>query len=292
MRRTEKGNNHAMSINPFIWLQHAVPQHLLSRGAGTLASSELPWLKDLLIRRFIEFYKVPMDEAQRPASHYRSFNDFFTRALKPGVRPLGDAAEHIVCPADGAVSQLGEIRGGRIVQAKGQDFSAAELLGGDKDLAGQFEGGSFITIYLSPSDYHRVHMPVAGALERSIYIPGDLFSVNTATAEGVDRLFSRNERMAAIFGTGSGRVASIMVGAMIVASVETVWSGLIQPHGKKIIHSAFAEGEHQFAAGDEMGRFLLGSTVILLFEAGKIAWRDDLGPLDTVRMGEAIARKL
>ncbi|WP_114521381.1 archaetidylserine decarboxylase [Altererythrobacter sp. ZODW24] len=280
-----------MSTNPFIWLQHILPQHLLSRGTGSLASSESPWLKNLLIRRFIAAYDVQMDEALRPASEYRSFNDFFTRALKPGARPLADASTSILCPADGAVSQLGKIEDGRIVQAKGQSYTAAELLGGDEALAAKFEGGSFITIYLSPSDYHRVHTPVAGSLVRTDYIPGDLFSVNTATAADVPRLFSRNERLSSIFDTPVGQVANVMVGAMIVASIETVWSGLVQPHGKRVINSRFKRGEHDFAAGDEMGRFLLGSTAILLFEPGKVQWREDLKPLDTVRMGESIARK-
>ncbi len=281
-----------MSSNPFIWLQHVLPQHLLSRGAGSLASSEAPWLKDLLIRRFITAYDVQMDEAQRPVSEYCSFNDFFTRALKPGARPLADAASHILCPADGAVSQLGIIEDGRIMQAKGQSYTAEELLGGDGALASDFEGGSFITIYLSPSDYHRVHMPVSGALQQTTYIPGDLFSVNTATAAEVPRLFSRNERLSSVFAADTGQMASVMVGAMIVASIETVWGGLVQPHGKHVVTTDFAAGKHDLVAGDEMGRFLLGSTVILLFEPGKIAWREGLKPLDKVRMGEAIARKL
>ncbi len=280
-----------MSTNPFIWLQHILPQHLLSRGAGSLASSENRRLKDMLIRRFIDAYDVQMDEAQRPVSEYRSFNDFFTRALKPGMRPLADGASDILCPADGAVSQLGTIKDGRIMQAKGQSYTAAELLGGDDALAAGFEGGSFITIYLSPSDYHRVHMPVAGQLQHTAYIPGDLFSVNTATAADVPRLFSRNERLSSVFATDTGRMASVMVGAMIVASIETVWSGLVQPHGKQVVTTDFTAGEHDFSAGDEMGRFLLGSTVILLFEPGKIAWREGLKPLDKVRMGEGIAKK-
>lgn len=281
-----------MSTNPFIWLQHVLPQHLLSRGAGSLASSETPWLKDLLIRRFITAYDAQMNEAQRPVSEYRSFNDFFTRALKPGARPLADAATSILCPADGAVSQLGQIEDGRIMQAKGQSYTATELLGGDAQLATKFGGGSFITIYLSPSDYHRVHMPVSGKLQQTTYIPGDLFSVNTATAADVPRLFSRNERLSSVFASDLGQVASVMVGAMIVASIETVWGGLVQPHGKHVSTEDFGAGEHNLAAGDEMGRFLLGSTVILLFEPGKIAWRDGLKPLDKVRMGDAIARRL
>lgn len=282
-----------MANRPFIWLQHLAPQHILSRLAGSLASSRIPWLRDMLIRRFIRAYDVDMDQAERPPSDYSCFNDFFTRALKPGARPLADGREHILCPADGAISQLGRIEDGRILQAKGQSYSAAELLGGDAALAARFDGGHFITIYLSPSDYHRVHMPAAGKLRETTYIPGDLFSVNTATAAAVPRLFARNERLACIFDTARGTAASVMVGAMIVASIETVWSGLVKPHGRQVIRTAYPEDTApQLEAGEEMGRFLLGSTVILLFEPGKIEWLDGLKPLDTIRMGQALARKI
>ncbi len=274
-------------------LQHVLPQHALSRFAGWFASSERPWLRDRLIQRFAEAYNVDMDQAERPLGEYRSFNDFFTRALKPGMRPLADARSQVLCPADGAVSQLGRIENGRIFQAKGQSYTAAELLGGDTDLAEKFEGGSFITIYLSPSDYHRVHMPVDGTLRQTAYIPGDLFSVNTVTAENVDRLFSRNERLSSVFDTPVGAMASVMVGAMIVASIETVWGGLIKPHQKQIVRSDFvSEGQAgvQLNAGDEMGRFLLGSTVVLLFESDRVEWSDELKPLSVVRMGQSLGR--
>ncbi|MDN3646703.1 archaetidylserine decarboxylase [Pontixanthobacter aestiaquae] len=261
--------------------------------AGRFASSERPWLRDRLIRRFVKAYHVDMEQAERPLGKYRSFNDFFTRALKPGMRPLADAGSQVLCPADGAVSQLGRIENGRIFQAKGQSYTAAELLGGDTDLAAKFEGGSFITIYLSPSDYHRVHMPVDGTLRQTAYIPGDLFSVNTVTAENVDRLFSRNERLSSVFDTPVGAMASVMVGAMIVASIETVWGGLVKPHQKQIVRGNFAtDGENavKLNAGDEMGRFLLGSTVVLLFEPGQVEWADDLKPLSVVRMGQSLGR--
>ncbi len=281
-----------MANSPFIWLQHLAPQHGLSRLAGSLASSRVPWLKNMLIRRFIRAYNVDMDQAERPASEYTCFNDFFTRALIPEARPIADIRDHVLCPADGAISQVGRIEDGRILQAKGQSYTAAELLGGDIELAERFDGGNFMTIYLSPSDYHRVHMPVAGTLSETSYIPGDLFSVNTATAAAVPRLFARNERLACVFDTSQGRVASVMVGAMIVASIETVWSGLVKPHGKQVIRTTFAESEApQLDAGAEMGRFLLGSTVILLFEPGKIKWLADLRAGDIVRMGQVIARK-
>ena len=279
--------------SPFIWLQHIAPQHMLTRIAGKFASSESPWLRDRMIRRFIKAYNVDMAQADRPEGEYRSFNDFFTRALKPGSRPLADGSQRVLCPADGAVSQLGTIEQGRIVQAKGQSYTAAELLGGDDQLAKKFEGGSFITIYLSPSDYHRVHMPVAGTLDHTTYIPGDLFSVNTATAQSVPRLFSRNERLSCVFDTPRGAVASVMVGAMIVASIETVWGGLVQPHGKSVIRTDFPQAGQNapsFAAGDEMGRFLLGSTVILLFEPGTVEWSEGLEPLTVVRMGQSLGK--
>ncbi|NMW32447.1 phosphatidylserine decarboxylase [Altererythrobacter sp. RZ02] len=275
----------------FIWLQYILPQHGLSKLAGAVARSERPWLRDRLIGKFIQSYKVNMAEAERPEGQYRNFNDFFTRALKPDARPLADATTSVLCPADGAVSQIGSIEDGRIFQAKGQSYSAVELLGGDAELAQRFEGGNFATIYLSPSDYHRVHMAAAGTLESTTYVPGDLFSVNTVTAENVPRLFARNERLSSVFATPRGAMASVMVGAMIVASIETVWGGLVTPHQKRVATQTFGSGVSQpqiFEAGDEMGRFLLGSTVILLFEPGAMAWDDALVSGSVVRMGQAL----
>jgi phosphatidylserine decarboxylase len=232
-----------------------------------------------------------MSEAAEPASAYPSFNAFFTRALRPGSRALADAARFVLSPADGAVSQAGPIAGGRIVQAKAHNYSVAELLGGDEEEAARFEGGRFATIYLSPRDYHRVHMPTDGRLAATRYVPGDLFSVNAVTAEGVENLFARNERLACLFDTPLGQMASVMVGAMIVAGIETVWSGRIAPHGRAVERREFTRGP-VFTAGDEMGRFYLGSTVVLLFEPGRIEWLDTLVPGGTVRMGQAIARRL
>jgi phosphatidylserine decarboxylase len=276
----------------FIALQHLVPQHGLSRFAGGLATSEAPWLRDMLIRRFVAAYGVNLDEAARGIGEFESFNDFFTRELKPGARPLADAAKFILSPADGAVSQLGSIAGGRIIQAKGRDYSVAEILGGGAEDAARFEGGRFITIYLSPKDYHRVHMPARGTLAKTSYIPGDLFSVNTATAEGVDRLFARNERLSCRFDGPDGHFASIMVGAMIVAGIDTVWPNQFRTHADAPVHEDFAQQGRSFAAGDEMGRFYLGSTAVLLFEPGRVAWRADLKAGDPLRMGEAIAQRL
>jgi len=221
-----------------------------------------------------------------------SFNDFFTRELKPGARPLADASQFILSPADGAVSQLGPITGGRIIQAKGRDYSVAEILGCGAEEAARFEGGRFITIYLSPKDYHRVHMPAAGTLAATSYIPGDLYSVNVATAAGVDRLFARNERLSCRFDGPDGHFASIMVGAMIVAGIDTVWPNTFRTHAGAPVHEDFAGAGHDFAAGDEMGRFHLGSTVVLLFEPGRIEWLDGLGPGVPLRMGQALARRL
>lgn len=275
----------------FIALQHIAPQHALSRFAGSLATSETPWLRDMLIRRFVAAYGVDLNEAARGIGEFASFNDFFTRELKPGARPLADAAQHILSPADGAVSQLGPVSGGRIIQAKGRDYSVAEILGCGSDEAARFEGGSFMTIYLSPKDYHRVHMPASGTLAATSYIPGDLFSVNTATAAGVDRLFARNERLSCRFDGPDGHFASIMVGAMIVAGIDTVWPNQFRTHTDAPVHEDFARQGRTFKAGDEMGRFYLGSTVVLLFEPGRVEWRADLKPGEPLRMGEAIAAR-
>ncbi|MBX7532702.1 archaetidylserine decarboxylase [Qipengyuania sp. 1XM1-15A] len=278
--------------SPFIWLQHVLPHHAISRGAGAIGSSEVPWLKNLLIRRFIDAYDVDMSEAARSVEQFKSFNDFFTRELKPGMRPLADASAHILSPADGAVSQIGRIEEDRIFQAKGRHFTATQLLGGDAEAAKRFEGGSFATIYLSPRDYHRVHMPAAGTLKSTTYVPGDLFSVNQVTAENVDGLFAKNERLACLFEGPDGLFANVMVGAMIVAGIETVWSGLVETHNPKLVREDFSGGQHTFAAGDEMGRFILGSTAVLLFEPGKVEWDESLKPGDAVRMGQAIGKRL
>ncbi|MFM7403872.1 MAG: archaetidylserine decarboxylase [Erythrobacter sp.] len=275
----------------FIALQHILPQHALSRLAGKLAASQTPWLRDALIRRFVASYGVDLSQAARKVGQFTSFNDFFTRELAPGMRPLADPAQFVLSPADGAVSQLGPVSGGRIIQAKGRDYSVAEILGCGAAEAARFEGGSFMTIYLSPKDYHRVHMPAAGTLAMTRYVPGDLFSVNTATAAGVDLLFARNERLVCRFDGPDGHFASIMVGAMIVAGIDTVWPNAFRTHAAAPVDEDFADKPLALAAGEEMGRFYLGSTVVLLFEPGRVAWRDDLKPGDPLRMGEAIGRR-
>ena len=274
----------------FIILQYLLPQHLLSRLVGKLAECRLPWLKNLLIRRFITQYKVDMSEAVDSAPEaYANFNAFFTRALKDGARPIADAP--VVCPADGAISQLGEINRGRIFQAKGQDYSLQTLLGDDKALTAEFDGGSFATIYLSPRDYHRVHMPADGTLRSMTYVPGKLFSVNTTTAENVRSLFARNERAICVFDTEFGPMAMILVGAMIVAGIETVWDGQVAPPPRQLTTRSYPQEAPTLKKGEEMGRFKLGSTVILLFGKDKIDWLDKFEALTPTRLGEALAER-
>ncbi|HET8711817.1 MAG TPA: archaetidylserine decarboxylase [Spongiibacteraceae bacterium] len=273
----------------FIASQYLLPHHLLSRAIGRLAASETPWLKNAFINWFARRYNIDMSLAANPdLASYSSFNAFFTRALRDGARPIDDAANSIVCPADGAVSQAGRIENGRILQAKGQWYSALELVGGDAALASAFNEGSFATIYLSPRDYHRVHMPLTGKLQRTIYIPGDLFSVNQTTADNVPRLFARNERLVCVFDTACGPVAVILVGAMIVAAIETVWAGQVAPGSTRTIRSAVPTTPIELDKGAEMGRFKLGSTVVLLFGKDATTLSDTLCAGAAVQMGQRI----
>ncbi len=280
----------------FIAFQHVVPQHLLSRLVGKLADCRTPWVKNTFIQWFAKNYQINMSEAREETpTNYPSFNAFFTRELKEGARPVVQAHGAIASPADGAISQLGHIDHGRIFQAKGRGYSLATLLGGDQKRASQFINGEFATIYLSPRDYHRVHMPVSGTLTHTTYVPGDLFSVNQTTAEGVDQLFARNERLIAYFNTEYGPMAMVLVGAMIVAGIETVWSGQEAPRLKRPIHTPFnnpASEPVQLKKGEEMGRFKLGSTVILLFGKDKVAWASQLEATSAVCLGEQIATAL
>ena len=274
----------------FIFLQHILPQHLLSRWVGWLARLEHPvWLKNWLVHVFIRHFGVNMAEAADPdPTRYPSFNAFFTRPLREGARPLAQA--DILCPADGAISQLGAIEGGRIFQAKGQSFSAWELLGGDTERAPLFDGGRFATIYLSPRDYHRVHMPLAGRLTASRYIPGDLYSVNQVTAANVPRLFARNERLVCHFDTEVGPMAMVLVGAMIVAGIETVWAGQVAPPPDRPVEVDYLKLPAAVALekGAEMGRFMLGSTVILLFPRDSVSWDESYGAGVATRLGEKL----
>jgi len=275
----------------FIILQYILPQHLLSRLVGKLAETQIPWLKDLLISRFIAQYNVDMNEAADPDyRNYQNFNAFFTRALKDGARPIATGAQDIACPADGAISQLGQIIDGRIFQAKGQDYSLLQLLGGDREAAALFSGGSFATVYLSPRDYHRVHMPLAGTLQSMTYIPGALFSVNTTTAENVQGLFARNERAVCLFETEAGPMAVILVGALIVAGIETAWDGQIAPPPSGIKTTDYRKGAREIflEKGEEMGRFKLGSTAIVLFGKDQVQWAEKFSATIPTRLGEVL----
>jgi phosphatidylserine decarboxylase len=279
----------------FIIFQYIVPQQLLSRLAGKVADCEWPWLKNLFIDWFIQHYQVNMQEAAEPKPYnYKHFNAFFTRELRPGARPVIDGDNTIACPADGAISQLGDIKNGRIFQAKGQKYDLTELLGGDETIATTFQDGKFATIYLSPKDYHRVHMPMTGKLKTMIYIPGDLFSVNSTTADNVPRLFARNERAVCIFETEIGPMAIVLVGAMIVAGIETVWAGQVAPLKRQISTHQYMSKQKTITLkkGDEMGRFKLGSTAIVLFGAGVMDWQSQLQAGSPTRMGELLGNTL
>lgn len=280
-----------------ITLQYLLPKHFVSRLVGKLAAAELGGVTTWFIKKFIAQYKVQMAEAIEPAPEsYKTFNAFFTRALKDGVRPLFADDNYIVHPVDGTVSQRGPIEQGRIIQAKGHDYSSLALLGDQADVAARFDDGDFATIYLAPSDYHRIHMPVAGTLSKMIYVPGELFSVNPLTAQHVPGLFARNERVVAIFETEIGPMAMVLVGATIVASIETVWAGTVTPPtGKKVFVWDYdtdgADAIH-LEKGAEMGRFKLGSTVVMLFEKDALnSFVDEVVPGATTRMGQAFAKK-
>lgn len=277
----------------FITSQYLLPQHLLSRLAGGLANCTWSWVKNPFINWFVKRYQVDMSQAVEPdPTAYRCFNDFFTRALLPDARPLDAGEASILCPADGAISQLGKIEHGRIFQAKGQSFSVLELLGGNPAHAEQFQGGEFATVYLSPSDYHRVHMPLGGTLREMIYVPGKLFSVNQTTAENVPELFARNERVVCLFDTDAGPMAVVLVGAMIVASVETVWAGLVAPPQRQLRSEAYGHSAPELERGAEMGRFKLGSTAIVLFAPGRARWDEHLTAGSLVRMGQKMGERL
>lgn len=281
-----------MNDKLFIKLQKIVPQHGLSRLVGALAKSEVGFIKNTFIQWFVKRYNVDMSLAiEENPKAYKSFNDFFTRAIKPEARPIDQNSLSIVCPADGAISQLGDIVDGRIFQAKGQDYTSLELLGGDQGLADEFEGGKFATVYLSPRDYHRVHMPYGGKLRRMVSVPGELYSVNTTTAENIPRLFARNERAVAIFDTEIGPMAVVLVGAMIVAGIETVWDGEVAPFAsREIADSNYPYQDIQLAKGDEMGRFKLGSTAIVLFAKDQVEWSKKYSAGTPTKMGEILGR--
>ncbi|URI09669.1 archaetidylserine decarboxylase [Aquincola tertiaricarbonis] len=271
--------------------QYLLPKQALTRFAGRVASAQAGGTTTALIRWFIGKYGVNMAEAADPdPAHYPSFNEFFTRALKPGARPLADA--DWVCPVDGAISQFGDIQRDQIFQAKGHAYSTTALVGGDAALAAQFEHGHFATIYLSPKDYHRIHMPCEGRLRRMIHVPGDLFSVNPTTARGVPGLFARNERVVCVFDTPHGPFVQVLVGATIVGSMATVWHGVVNPpRTGQLREWTYADGQVTLAQGAEMGRFLLGSTVVLLWPRGTLRFNPVWAPAGPVRMGQPMASK-
>ncbi len=277
----------------FILFQHLFPQHALSRLVGGLARSTWPPFKNTFIKWFIRRYKVNMEEAlSRDPNTYPCFNDFFTRALKPGMRPISSDHTLIVSPADGVINQSGRITKGRLIQAKGRDFSLTQLLGDSEERAKPFIDGCFATVYLSPQDYHRVHMPISGTLKEMVFIPGKLFSVNQLTAASVPDLFARNERVVSVFDTERGPMVMVLVGAMIVASVDTVWAGNVCPSGRQVCVTNYANQlpPIQIERGAEMGRFKLGSTVVVLFGSDAVELMEDLAAGKRVQLGEAIAR--
>ncbi len=269
--------------------QYVLPKQALTSFAGWVAGKERGSVTTWIIRRFVAKYGVDMGEAlESDVSRYASFNDFFTRALKPGARPIASSA--LISPVDGAISQFGPIKGDQIFQAKGHSYGTKALVGGDAALAARFDHGSFATIYLSPKDYHRIHMPCDGVLERMIYVPGDLFSVNPTTARGVPGLFARNERVVCVFATAKGPFVLVLVGATIVGSMATVWHGVINPpRGGTVREWRYDDRTIALKKGEEMGRFLLGSTVVMLFPAPALAFAADWAPARPVRLGEPMA---
>lgn len=276
-------------------LQYLLPQHTLSRLMGKLANSHYAPLKNFMIRHYVQFYKVDMSEALEPdITSYSNFNNFFIRHLRPDARPIANDMQTIISPADGTISQIGNITDGRIIQAKNYDYSVLDLLGGDAARAETFRDGNFMTAYLSPRDYHRVHMPISGTLKEMIYVPGKLFSVQPATVERIDNLFARNERMIAMFNTELGPMAMIMVGAINVASIHTAWHGQVTPPATRAIQNWRYPNTMNIhlKRADEMGYFQLGSTVIVLFAKNAIQWTPDLTAGNIIKFGQAIAKRL
>lgn len=273
--------------------QYLLPQRLLTRLVYRLTRSRRPWLKDWLIRQFITHFQVDMREAQEPDPRaYPDFNSFFTRALRDDARPLAEGEYTLCCPVDGAVSQIGRIEGDGVLQAKGRSFSLTALLGGDEQRARPFRDGHFATLYLSPRDYHRIHLPLAGSLCEMVHIPGELFSVSPLTTRVVPNLFARNERVVCVFETVAGPLALVLVGAVNVASIETVWAGAITPPLGTVVrwwqYPATGEGAVTLARGEEMGRFNMGSTVIVLCGREAVRWEAALQAGTRVRMGQRL----
>ena len=280
----------------FVALQHVLPQHGLSRLVHAATRSRSRWFKDALIAAFVRHFRPDMSDAVLADPHgYESFNAFFTRALRPGTRPLPTAPWILACPVDGTVSEAGRIHDGRLVQAKGRSYTLEALLAGRHDWTQRFADGHFATIYLAPYNYHRIHMTLDGALREAWYVPGRLFSVNQVTAAGVAGLFARNERVVCAFEDARSDHALVMVGALNVGSMDTVWHGEVAPRARRVVTTLAPRrpgAPLMLARGEEMGRFNMGSTVILLFPPGRIEWRQDLCAGRSVRMGEPIGRLL
>jgi phosphatidylserine decarboxylase len=266
--------------------QYFYPKRALTAFAGFVAGNPWGFVTTRIIRRFIRRYGVNMAEAVNPdPASYATFNEFFTRALRPELRPLAHAP--YICPVDGSISQFGAIKRDQIFQAKGHSYSTTALVGGDAALAEQFQDGSFATLYLSPRDYHRIHMPCGGRLTRMIYVPGELFSVNPVTARGVPGLFARNERVVNVFGTAHGPMVLVLVGATVVGSMATVWHGVVNPPRTRDVREWHYDDQTvQLKQGEEMGRFLLGSTVVMLWPKGRIRFNPDWQATRAVRLGE------
>jgi phosphatidylserine decarboxylase len=282
--------NDALKVLP----QYVLPQHGLSKLMSYLTHSENKAFKNLFITQIIKHYGVNMAEAQEQnLDAFKSFNHFFTRELKPEVRPLTTEKNAIACPADGTVSQAGAISGGDIFQAKGMSFNTVDLLGGDPERAKPFEDGLFTTIYLSPKDYHRLHMPLTGTLKEMVHIPGRLFSVNTSTTRSVPGLFARNERVAAIFDTEAGPMALVLVGAIFVSSIETVWHGVVTPPTAPSVQSwYYSHKPITLQKGEEMGRFNMGSTIIVLFGKNTAQWENAFKAEALVKLGSKIGNAI
>jgi phosphatidylserine decarboxylase len=274
-----------------VLLQYLLPKQALTVFAGKVANARGGAMTARLIKWFVGRYKVNMSEAANPdISSYATFNDFFTRALRSDARPLAQA--DFICPVDGAISQFGHIENDQLFQAKGHTYSTTALVGGDSDLAAQFKDGTFATLYLSPKDYHRIHMPCDGRLTRMIYVPGDLFSVNPVTARGVPGLFARNERVVCVFESAHGPFVLTLVGATIVGSMATVWHGLVNPPRTRDVRVwEYVQQNIVLKKGEEMGRFLLGSTVVMLFPKNALQFNPQWSPAQAVRMGEVMGTK-
>ncbi len=281
-------------MNPCFW-QYLLPQHFLSKIYGFLAEIKTPWIKNAFIRKFLRDYPVDLNEAQISTPEgFIHFNDFFTRALKPGLRAFDRRPNTIVSPVDGSLSAFGKINEGQLIQAKNHQYTVADLLANqDPGLLKTYDHGLFATIYLAPHDYHRIHMPLDGYLKSMTYIPGKLFSVNLKTADNISNLFAKNERVVLEFETPKGPMMLVLVGAMIVASISTVFSGLVQPHGNDIIRKTYPNTDEQHVflkKGDEVARFLLGSTVVMLFGHQTAAFNEELELGQKIQLGNAMGK--